>query len=93
MTKLKMGRHTSAIKETRKNVVRHRTNTKMKNEIKQLIKDVNLAIAAKNLDAAKKTIQEAFSALDKAAKKNILHKNNVDRKKSRMAVKLKTLAA
>lgn len=93
MTKLKMGRHTSAIKETRKNVVRHRTNTKIKNEIKQLIKDVNQAIAAKNADAAKKTILEAFSALDKAAKKNILHKNNVDRKKSRMAVKLKALAA
>ncbi len=93
MTKLKMGRHTSAIKESRKNTVRRRTNTKIKNEIKQLIKEVNKDISAKDLAAAQKAIQLAFSALDKAAKKNIIHKNNANRKKSRMAQKLRALPA
>lgn len=93
MVKLKMGRHSSAIKESRKNVVRRRSNTKVKSQIKQLIKDVNTAIAGKNLETAKTAVQQAFSALDKAAKKHIVHKNNADRKKSRLAHKLKALAA
>ncbi|MDD5132297.1 MAG: 30S ribosomal protein S20 [bacterium] len=93
MTKLKMGRHTSAIKESRKNIVHHRANTKIKDQIKKLIKDVNAAIAKKDAAVAKSTMLKAFAALDKAAKKNIFHKNNADRKKSRMALKIKTLAA
>ncbi len=93
MTKLKMGRHTSAIKESRQNIVHHRANTKIKNQIKQLIKDVNAAIAKKDQAAAKSIMLKAFAALDKAAKKNILHKNNANRKKSRMALKVKVLAA
>ncbi|MBI5554817.1 MAG: 30S ribosomal protein S20 [Elusimicrobia bacterium] len=91
MTKLKMGRHTSAIKESRKNIARHRTNSQIKNQIKQLIKDVSAAIAKKDSAAAKSTMLKAFTALDKAAKKNILSKNNASRKKSRMALKVKTL--
>ncbi len=93
MTKLKMGRHTSAIKESRQNIVHHGANTKIKNQIKKLIKDVNAAIAKKDQAVAKSAMLKAFAALDKAAKKNILHKNNANRKKSRMALKLKALAA
>jgi small subunit ribosomal protein S20 len=93
MTKLKMGRHTSAIKESRQNTAHHRANSKIKNQIKQLIKDVNALIVKKDAAAAKSTMLKAFAALDKAAKKNILHKNNANRKKSRMALKIKTLAA
>lgn len=93
MAKLKMGRHTSAIKESRKNITRRRSNSKIKNQIKQLIKDVTAAIAKKDAVTAKSTMLKAFAALDKAAKKNILHKNNASRKKSRMALKVKTLAA
>lgn len=93
MAKLKMGRHTSAIKEARKNETRHSKNTKVKNKIRELVKEVNVAMAGKNLEAAKTAVQKAFSVLDKAAKKNIIHKNKADRKKSRLARSLKTLAA
>ena len=92
MAKLKMGRHTSAIKESRKNVARHCSNSKIKNQIKQLIKDVSVAVAKKDATMAKSAMLKAFAALDKAAKKNILHKNNASRKKSRMALKVKTIA-
>lgn len=93
MAKLKMGRHTSAIKETRKNVKRRAKNAKTKSTIKELIRTVNSAIVSKNLEAAKTAIKSAFSALDKAAKKNIIHKNKADRKKAELAKNLKKLAA
>lgn len=93
MAKLKMGRHTSPIKEARKNETHRSKNTRVKSKIKELTKEVNAAIVAKNLDAAKTAIQKAFSVLDKAAKKNIIHKNKADRRKARLAHSLKTLTA
>lgn len=41
-------------------------------------------IAEKNLDGAKVEIVKAISALDKAAGKGVIHKNNAARRKSRL---------
>ena len=38
-----------------------------------------------NLEEAKKVLPLVYSIIDKACKKNIIHKNNAGRKKSRLA--------
>jgi small subunit ribosomal protein S20 len=43
---------------------------------------------AGRLDEARKAVQVAVSALDKAAAKGIIHKNNADRRKSRLMRRL-----
>lgn len=50
-------------------------------------------IAARQAEAASAAVAEAVSALDKAAEKGILHKNNAARRKSRLMKKLNALPA
>ena len=42
----------------------------------------------KDKDQIQKSYKEAISALDKASQKGVMHKNNVARKKSKLAKKL-----
>jgi len=75
----------SAIKAARQNL-RHRVaNSTTLEKIKKTSKKYKRLISAANLDEAKKTLQEVFSSLDKAAKKNIIHKNKAARLKSRLS--------
>ena len=52
------------------------------------IKNTKSLIAEKNLDGAKEEIVKAISALDKAAGKGVIHKNNAARRKSRLVKQL-----
>ena len=88
MAKLKTGRHTSAIKEARKAKSRYRRNTAVKSRIKTLIRKVTVACEAKNFEAAKSALNEAFSHIDKAVKKNIIHKNTAAHKKAGLGKKV-----
>jgi small subunit ribosomal protein S20 len=49
------------------------------------------AINGKDVEAAKAATLQAISALDKAAQKGVVHKNNAARRKSRLAKQLATL--
>lgn len=73
----------SAIKKMRKDKERTLRNAKRENAMKKVVKTARRAPNAKNLTAA-------FSALDKAAKVNLIHKNKASRLKSRLS---KLLAA
>lgn len=59
-------------------------NVKTKRSLKKAIKAVHSAITGGAKDT-KKEIQKAQSELDKAAKKNVIHKNKAARKKSQLA--------
>ena len=85
MAKLKTGRHTSAIKELRKSKRRRERNVEQKKRIRSLAKRVEDAIAKKDAETAKSLLQEAFSAWDKAARKNLVHWKAAARKKSRLS--------
>jgi small subunit ribosomal protein S20 len=50
-------------------------------------------MAARQAETAQAAVVEAISALDKAAEKGILHKNNAARRKSRLMKKLNALQA
>lgn len=91
--KLKTGRHTSAIKELRKRATRTRHNRGIKKEIRLIAKKVELAIANKQLDEAKKLLPDCFSAWDKAAKVGVIHQNAASRKKARLSSKMARASA
>ncbi len=75
----------SAIKAARQNLKRRITNVKALEAIRKTAKNVKKLAAGTDIKEANKALSAAFAALDKAAKKNIIHKNNASRKKSRLA--------
>ena len=77
MAKLKTGRHTSALKAQRQAVKRTSMNKGLKKTIHLAAKKV---LATKNTEDLKKV----SSALDKAAKKGVIHKKAAARRKSRL---------
>ncbi len=68
----------SAIKKVRKDKARTARNKKRALALKAAIKKVRTTKAAQDLQAA-------FSALDKAVKVNLIHKNKASRLKSRLS--------
>lgn len=60
-------------------------NLRTKDKFKAAVKVVKDAVKTSNADEALKALTAAYAALDKAAKKKVIHKNTANRKKSRMA--------
>lgn len=74
----------SAIKAARQNVKRREFNLNSLDKIKKATKQVRKLVEAGKMDDAYKALSLAYKALDKAAKKNVIHKNNASRHKSRL---------
>ena len=68
----------SAKKKMRQDKRRTKRNKPVRTQVKTAVKDARVK-------PSKRTLQEAFSALDIAAKKHILHKNKAARLKSRLS--------
>ena len=64
---------------------RHQFNLKTKDLVRNKVKEVRALIKAGKKSEAAEAMKNAMSALDKAVKKNVIHKNNASRKKSRLA--------
>lgn len=60
-------------------------NLVFKLSMKKAIKEVKKAIASWEKKWVTKLVQEAYSAIDKAQKRNLLHKNTAARRKSQIA--------
>jgi small subunit ribosomal protein S20 len=90
----------SAIKRIQiaeRNRVRNKT---YKSAVKTLIKNYFAAVedyarqpSSESLQEAQTRLASAYSKIDKAVKRRVLHPNNGARKKSRLARRLKTVAA
>ncbi|MFH0762919.1 MAG: 30S ribosomal protein S20 [Candidatus Omnitrophota bacterium] len=87
-----MPRRKTSLKKNRSDKKKHLRNVKIKQQLKKTIKKFQALLSAKKLDEAKTIIKQAFSQLDKAAKKKILHPNTASRKKSRLSGRLKKAA-
>lgn len=74
-----------ALKKLKQDKKRYLRNLKIKNKIKNEIKKFKKFLQEKNYQQAKQQLNLVYSSLDKAAKKNIIHKNQADRKKSRLS--------
>lgn len=57
----------------------------MKTFLKKALKEMKTLAKEKNKTELLKRLPEVMSAIDKAAKNNLLHKNNAARKKSSLA--------
>jgi len=80
-----LANHKSAIKRARQNEGRRIRNKSTKTRVKKTIKDVRLAAGEKSSEAALKTLDNAKSIIDKAAKKGVIHRKTASRKISRLS--------
>ena len=67
-------------------------NKALKSELKTQIKKFLAAVNAGDKETANKLYPETVSAIDSAASKGILHKNNAANKKAKLAKKLQAIA-
>jgi small subunit ribosomal protein S20 len=80
-----------AKKRLRQSVVRRSRNQSVKSMMRTQIKKVRQAIEDGDLEKAREELPLAMKRLDKAAKKNIVHKNTASRKISRLSARLSKL--
>ncbi len=80
----------SAKKRIRSDARKHLRNKSYRSRVKTMIKKAEQALENGVVDQV--ALRMAFSTLDKAAVKGIIHKNNAARRKSRLAQKAKRVA-
>jgi small subunit ribosomal protein S20 len=78
----------SAIKNIRKSERRREQNKAFRSRARTMIKKTRELIEANELEQAQEQAQLAVKALDKAAKKHVIHPNNAARRKSRLMQRL-----
>jgi small subunit ribosomal protein S20 len=80
----------SAIKNIRKSARKREHNKVFRSRARTLIKRTRRLIDTGDLDGAQESAQLAIKALDKAAKRKVIHPNNAARRKSRLMKRLNT---
>ena len=70
---------------------RNAKNKAEKSALKTAMKKFSAAVDAGNQEAAATTYKAAVRAIDRAAGKNLIHKNNAANKKSKMSAKLNAM--
>ncbi|MEK7075554.1 MAG: 30S ribosomal protein S20 [Patescibacteria group bacterium] len=78
-----------AAKAMRQSARRRTFNLTIKEAAKNSVKEVKKLLKAGKKSEAAEAMRKAMAALDKAAKKGVIHKNKASRNKSRMAKALK----
>ena len=63
-------------------------NKPVRSSLKTQVKDAKNIMDSKEVEKAEKAVNEAVSALDRAAQKKIIHRNTAGRQKSRLMAKL-----
>lgn len=87
-----MANHKSALKRVRQTKVRTERNRDRKSTIKKIRKETLAAIAAGDSKAATEGLSKFSSAVDKAAKKGLIHRHKASNLKSKTAKALATMA-
>ena len=78
----------SAIKRNRQNEKRRVQNRIYRGAARTYVRKARLSIETGDVESARQATLEAISALDKAAEKGTIHKNNAARRKSRLMKRL-----
>jgi small subunit ribosomal protein S20 len=81
----------SQIKRNRQNSKQRIRNRVFRGRARTFVSDARGVIATGTPEEARKATLVAISALDKAAEKGVIHKNNAARRKSRLMKRLATL--
>ena len=85
-----MPKSITAQKAARSSARKRVRNRAVKSATKTSITKVEKLIESNELDAARASLIKTISALDRAAKKKVLHPNTVSRRKSRLMKKFNT---
>ena len=67
-------------------------NQAIRSRTRTFVNKVLAAVEAKNVDEAKSALSAAYKELDKAVTKGVIKKNAASRKKSRLTLKVNSLA-
>lgn len=89
----KLANIASAKKQARQSVKREARNKGVRTRARTQVKKARLQIEAGELEAAIQATRDAVSALDRAASKGVIHRNNASRRKSRLMKRLAALQA
>jgi small subunit ribosomal protein S20 len=81
----------SQIKRNRQNEKRRLRNRVYSGRARTFVKKARASIETGKFEDARQATIEAISALDKAAEKGVIHKNNAARRKSRLMKHLNAL--
>lgn len=73
----------SAIKDIKVSAKRHARNQAVRSATRTYVKKARVSIAQNPAESAE-ALRQAVSALDRAAKKGVIHRNNAARRKSRL---------
>jgi small subunit ribosomal protein S20 len=73
-----------AVKELRKNKARHDHNLDIKSDLRHTIKDF-VELAKTDAQKAAAMLATVYKKIDKAAKRNLIHKKTASRRKARFA--------
>ena len=76
------------IKQIKKTTLAHQM---LKSTVKNSIKNTDKAVAEGNREKAEKSLKLAIKSLDNAKVKGLVHKNKVDREKSRLTKKVNSM--
>lgn len=66
-------------------------NVRRKGAMKDVVKEVQKAVAGGDAAKAKELLPKAYKAIDKAAKRGVIKDNTAARKKSRLTAKVKSV--
>jgi small subunit ribosomal protein S20 len=80
-----LANHKSAIKRARQNDIRRIRNKSVKTRVKNVTKQVKLALQGSSAEAPTRELNAAKSTIDKAARKGVIHRNTAARKISRLS--------
>lgn len=83
----------SAIKRLRQNETRRTINRASRSNMRTQLRRVREAVQAGELDRAREEFRLAAKKLDRAAAKNLIHKNAAARSKSRLNAMIKNAAS
>lgn len=81
----------SAAKRVKVSATKKLQNQMIRSQMQTAVKKFNAAISEGNVELAKTLLPLASSQIDEAAKKNVIHKNAANRKKSQIAKALSQL--
>ena len=88
-----MANHISAKKRIRRNARRAAINGARMSRIRTFVKKVELAIAAGDADGAREALKNAQPEIQRGVTRGVLHRNTASRKISRLASRVKAIAA
>lgn len=88
-----MAKHASALKQQRQGVKRKARNRKNVSQLKTQVKKLRGLIASGDDAGAKAALNETVSAIDKAARKGVIHDNAAARFKSRLTKRVNGVKA